>query len=42
VHDEWDVSLVVNVTLTIENLVDRFIRFLKAFLLDHRVPPTLQ
>jgi hypothetical protein len=30
--------LIVNVTLTIKNMIIRLIRFLEAFLLDHLVP----
>ena len=42
IDDAKDVLLIVNVALTIKNMIIRLIRFLEAFLLDHRIPPTLQ
>jgi hypothetical protein len=37
-----DVLLIVNVALATRNTIIRWIKFLEAFLLDHRIPPTLQ
>jgi hypothetical protein len=34
-----EVILIVNVALTIKNIIIRLIRFLEAFVLDPRVPP---
>jgi hypothetical protein len=42
VDDAKDVLLVANVALTVKNMITRLIRFLEAFVLDHRIPPTLQ
>jgi hypothetical protein len=42
IDDAKDVLLIVNVTLTIKKIIIRLIRFLEAFLLDHRMSPTLQ
>jgi len=37
-----DVLLTVNVAPPIKKMIIRLIGFLEAFLLDHRMPPTLQ
>jgi hypothetical protein len=41
IDDENGVLLIGNVILTVKNMIIRLIRFLEAFLLDHRIPPTL-
>jgi hypothetical protein len=42
IDDAKDVLLIVNVTLAIRNIIIRLIRFFEAFLLDHRMPPTVK
>jgi hypothetical protein len=42
IDDAKDVLLTVNVALPIKYIFIRLTRFLEAFLLDHRMPPTLQ
>jgi hypothetical protein len=49
IDDAKDVLMIMNVALTIKNVIIRpwsglidLIRFLEAFLQDHRIPPTLQ